>query len=122
MVILALVTGLVPGAAGVYLLRPALAERRARTEDGIELEWLWRGAEAELAAERAVVDDRLAAAIKTLPQTRLDINSACFSSSPTPGSRVMCVRSRTRSSASGPTASGCRANPPGGVRRSSASR
>ncbi len=79
MVILALVTGLVLGAAGVYLaVRPALAERRARTEDVIELERALAGAEAELAAERAVVDDRLAAAIKTLSADALDTNSARF--------------------------------------------
>ena len=79
MVILALVTGLVLGAAGVYLaVRPALAERRVRTEDVIELERALAGAEAELAAERAVVDDRLAAAIKTLSADALDINSARF--------------------------------------------
>ena len=79
MVILALVTGLVLGAAGVYLaVRPALAERRTRTEDVIELERALAGAEAELAAERAVVDDRLAAAIKTLSADALDTNSARF--------------------------------------------
>jgi len=79
MVIFALVTGLVLGAAGVYLaVRPALAERRARTEDVIELERALAGAEAELAAERAVVDDRLAAAIKTLSADALDTNSARF--------------------------------------------
>ena len=79
MVILALVTGLVLGAAGVYLaVRPALAERRTRTEDVVELERALAGAEAELAAERAVVDDRLAAAIKTLSADALDTNSARF--------------------------------------------
>ena len=79
MVIFALVTGIVLGAAGVYLaVRPALAERRTRTEDVIELERALAGAEAELAAERAVVDDRLAAAIKTLSADALDTNSARF--------------------------------------------
>ena len=79
MVILALITGLVLGAAGVYVaVRPALAERRTRTEDVIELERALAGAEAELAAERAVVDDRLAAAIKSLSADALDTNSARF--------------------------------------------
>ena len=79
MVILALITGLVLGAAGVYVVvRPALAERRTRTEDVIELERALAGAEAELTAERAVVDDRLAAAMKTLSADALDTNSARF--------------------------------------------
>ena len=39
MVILALITGLARGALGVYLaVRPALAERRRRTEEVIALE------------------------------------------------------------------------------------
>lgn len=79
MLILALITGLVLGAAGAYVaVRPALAERRTRTEDVIELERALAGAEAELAAERAVVDDRLAAAIKSLSADALDTNSARF--------------------------------------------
>ena len=79
MIIVALVTGLALGAVGVYLaVRPALTERRRRTEDVIALERALAGAEAELAAERAVVDDRLAAAIKTLSSEALDANSARF--------------------------------------------
>ncbi|MGH3066495.1 MAG: DNA recombination protein RmuC, partial [Gaiellaceae bacterium] len=79
MIIVALVTGLALGALGVYLaVRPALVERRRRTEDVIALERALAGAEAELAAERAVVDDRLAAAIKTLSSEALDANSARF--------------------------------------------
>ena len=79
MVILALITGLVLGAAGVYVaVRPAFADRRTRTEDVIDLERALAVAEAELAAERAVVDDRLAAAIKTLSADALDTNSARF--------------------------------------------
>jgi DNA recombination protein RmuC len=79
MVILALVTGLALGALGAYLaVRPALAERRRRTDEVIALERALAGAEAELAAERAVVDDRLAAAIKTLSSEALDANSARF--------------------------------------------
>lgn len=79
MVILALVTGLAIGALGAYFaVRPALAERRRRTDEVIALERALAGAEAELAAERAVVDDRLAAAIKTLSSEALDANSARF--------------------------------------------
>src|SRR3990172_12487413 len=79
MVIVALITGLALGAAGVYLaVRPALAERRRRTEDVIARERAGGGGEAERAAERAVVDDRLAAAIKTLSSEALDANSARF--------------------------------------------
>ena len=79
MVILALMTGLALGALGVFLaLRPALAERRRRTEEVIALERTLAGTEAELAAEKAVVDDRLAAAIKALSTEALDANSARF--------------------------------------------
>jgi len=79
MVLVALITGIALGAAGVYLAaRPALAERRRRTDEVIVLERALAGAEAELAAERAVVDNRLAAAIKTLSSEALDANSARF--------------------------------------------
>jgi DNA recombination protein RmuC len=79
MVILALVTGLALGALGAYFaVRPALIERSRRTDEVIALERALAGAEAELAAERAVVDDRLAAAIKTLSSEALDANSARF--------------------------------------------
>ena len=79
MVILALVTGLLLGALGAYFaVRPALIERRRRTDEVIALERALAGAEAELAAERAVVDERLAAAIKTLSSEALDANSARF--------------------------------------------
>jgi DNA recombination protein RmuC len=79
MVILALVLGTVAGALCVYLaLRPALAERRRRTDEVIELERALAGSEAALAAERSALDDRLEAAIKTLSAEALDANSARF--------------------------------------------
>jgi DNA recombination protein RmuC len=79
MVILALLTGLVVGAIGVLLVvRPALVERRRRTQEVIELQRLLAGAEAELAVERGAFDDRLAAAITNLSTQALDANSARF--------------------------------------------
>ncbi|MET0939712.1 MAG: DNA recombination protein RmuC, partial [Gaiellaceae bacterium] len=79
MVIIALIAGLLLGAVGVYLaVRPALAERRRRTEDVIALERALAGAEAELAAEKSVLDHRLEAAIKTLSADALDVSSARF--------------------------------------------
>ena len=51
MTIIALLIGLVAGAAGVlFLLRPALAERRARGERVLELERELAGATARLGA------------------------------------------------------------------------
>ena len=79
MIFVALFTGIALGAAGAYFVaRPALLERRRRTDEVIALERALAGVEAELAAERAVVDDRLAAAIKTLSSEALDANSARF--------------------------------------------
>lgn len=79
MILVALVIGIALGAAGAYLVaRPALAERRRRTDEVIALERALAGAEAELAAEKAAVDDRLAATIKTLSTEALDANSARF--------------------------------------------
>jgi DNA recombination protein RmuC len=79
MVIVALLTGITLGALGVFVaLRPALSERRRRIDEVIELERALAGTSAELAAERAVVDDRLAAAIKTLSSEALDANSTRF--------------------------------------------
>ena len=67
------------GALGVLLLvRPALVERRRRTQEVIELERTLAGAEAELAVERGAFDDRLASAIKNLSTEALDANSARF--------------------------------------------
>ncbi|MGH3077668.1 MAG: DNA recombination protein RmuC, partial [Gaiellaceae bacterium] len=79
MVIVALLIGLLVGALGVLLVvRPALVERRRRTQEVIELERALAGAEAELAVERGAFDDRVAAAIKTLSAEALDANSARF--------------------------------------------
>ncbi|GIU95393.1 MAG: hypothetical protein KatS3mg012_1850 [Gaiellaceae bacterium] len=79
MVIVALVIGLVVGALGVYVLvRPALAERRARTDEVIALRSELAAARAELEAERRAVDERLETAVKTLSIEALDANSARF--------------------------------------------
>jgi DNA recombination protein RmuC len=79
MVIAALVTGIAVGALAVYLaVRPSLLERRRRVEEVIELQRALAGTRAELAVERTAVDDRLAAAIKTLSAEALDANSARF--------------------------------------------
>jgi DNA recombination protein RmuC len=79
MVILALVTGIAVGALGVYLtVRPSLVERRRRIDEVIELQRALAGTSAELAVERTAVDDRLAAAIKTLSVEALDANSSRF--------------------------------------------
>ncbi len=79
MVILALLTGLAVGAIGaLLLLRPALVERRRRTQEVIELQRALAGAEAELSVERGAFDDRLAAAITNLSTQALDANSARF--------------------------------------------
>ncbi len=64
--------GIVAGALGAFLaLRPALVERRRSAREVIELR-------SELAAERSVLDERLAAAVKTLSSEALDANSARF--------------------------------------------
>ena len=79
MAIAALLAGPLVGALGVLLLvRPALVERRRRTQEVIELERALAGAEAELAVERGAFDDRLASAIKNLSTDALDANSARF--------------------------------------------
>lgn len=79
MVIVALLIGIAVGALGVLLvLRPALVERRRRTDEVIALERELAAAEATLEAERGALDDRLAAAIKSLSADALDANSARF--------------------------------------------
>jgi DNA recombination protein RmuC len=79
LVVLALALGAAAGSLGVYLaVRPALAERRRRMDDVIELERTLAEARAELSAERRALDDRLAAAIKALSTEALDANSARF--------------------------------------------
>jgi DNA recombination protein RmuC len=79
MVIVALVVGIVVGAAGLYLaVRPALLERRRRTDEVIALERALAGAEAELAVERGAFDERLASSIRAVSGEALDANSARF--------------------------------------------
>ncbi|HSF61069.1 MAG TPA: DNA recombination protein RmuC [Gaiellaceae bacterium] len=66
MVIVALIAGLLVGALGVYLaVRPALAERRRRTEDVIALERGLAAAEARLEVAEESSDERLHAAVKS---------------------------------------------------------
>jgi DNA recombination protein RmuC len=66
MVILALLTGLVVGALGVLLLvRPALVERRRRTQEVIELERELASAEARRELAEGAADGRLQAAVKS---------------------------------------------------------
>jgi DNA recombination protein RmuC len=78
-VVLAVILGAVVGAAGAYLaLRPALVERRRRTDEVIALERSLAATQAELMAERKALDGRLAAAIKSLSSEALDANSARF--------------------------------------------
>ena len=79
MVILALLTGIAVGALGVLLvLRPALVERRRRTDEVIALERMLAAAEASLEAERSVLDERLEATIRSLSTEALDQNTARF--------------------------------------------
>jgi DNA recombination protein RmuC len=78
-ILAALLLGLVAGALGVYLaLLPSLAERRRRIDEVIALRSELSAANAELAAEKRTVDERLGAAIKTLSMEALDANSARF--------------------------------------------
>ena len=66
MAIVALLIGLVAGAMGaLLLLRPALAERRARGERVLELERELAGATARLDASERSFDTRLAGAVRT---------------------------------------------------------
>ena len=79
MVILALLTGIAVGELGVLLvLRPALVERRRRTDEVIALERMLAAAEASLEAERSVLDERLEATIRSLSTEALDQNTARF--------------------------------------------
>jgi len=79
MVITALTLGIAVGALGVFLVvRPALAERRRRVDEVIELRSVLAETRAELNAERSVLDERLTAAVKTLSAEALDANSARF--------------------------------------------
>ena len=66
MVIAALLLGLLVGALGVLLLvRPALVERRRRTQEVIELERALAGAEARRELAEDAADERLQAAVKS---------------------------------------------------------
>ena len=66
MTIVALLIGLLVGALGVlFLLRPALAERRARGERVLELERDLAGANARLEAAERSFDTSLAEAVRT---------------------------------------------------------
>jgi DNA recombination protein RmuC len=79
MVILALVIGLLLGALGAFLaLRPALVERRQRAGEAVALRTELAAARAELDAERRILDERLAGAVKALSAEALDENSARF--------------------------------------------
>jgi DNA recombination protein RmuC len=79
MVVLALVLGLATGALSVYLaVRPALSDRRRRTSEVVDLQRELAETRAELAVERNALDDRLAAAIKTISTEALDANSSHF--------------------------------------------
>jgi DNA recombination protein RmuC len=79
MVILALVIGLLLGALGAFLaLRPALVERRQRASEAVALRTELAAARAKLDAERRILDERLAGAVKALSAEALDENSARF--------------------------------------------
>jgi DNA recombination protein RmuC len=76
-VIVALLIGIAVGAFGVLvLLRPALLERKRRTDQVIALERELAAVEAALDAERTVLDERLEAAVKALSTEALDQNTA----------------------------------------------
>ena len=79
MVIVALLTGLAVGAFAVLVaVRPALVERRRRTQEVIALERELAAREAELATERKSRDEWLASVMKTVSTEALDANSARF--------------------------------------------
>ena len=79
MVFTTLVAGLLLGAFAVYVvLRPTLADRRRRIGEMLDLERELAATRAELAVERASLDDRLAAAVRALSAEALDANSARF--------------------------------------------
>jgi DNA recombination protein RmuC len=79
MVAFALLTGIVLGALGVFVLvRPALVERRRRTDQVVALERELAETRAELTVERSALDDRLAAAITSISTQALDANTSRF--------------------------------------------
>ncbi|MGH3134842.1 MAG: DNA recombination protein RmuC, partial [Gaiellaceae bacterium] len=76
---LGLALGIAVGALTALLaVRPALLDRRRRAAEANELQSALAEARAELAAERSVLDERLAAAVKTLSAEALDANTARF--------------------------------------------
>jgi DNA recombination protein RmuC len=79
MVIAALLIGLAVGAFAVLVaVRPALVERRRRTQEVIALERELAARKAELATERDSRDEWLAGVMKTVSAEALDANSARF--------------------------------------------
>jgi DNA recombination protein RmuC len=79
MIAFALVIGIAIGAIAVFLaVRPALAERRRRTDEVVALERDLAEARAELTVERGALDERIAAAIASVSTQALDANSARF--------------------------------------------
>jgi DNA recombination protein RmuC len=79
MIAFALVIGIAIGAIAVFLaVRPALAERRRRTDEVVALECDLAEARAELTVERGALDERIAAAIASVSTQALDANSARF--------------------------------------------
>jgi DNA recombination protein RmuC len=79
MVIAALLIGLAVGAFAVLVaVRPALLERRRRTQEVIVLERELAATAAELAVERGSRDEWLAGVMKTVSSEALDANSARF--------------------------------------------
>ena len=79
MVIVALLIGLSVGAFAVLVaVRPALVERRRRTQEVSALERELAAKEAELATERNSREEWLASVVKTVSVQALDANSARF--------------------------------------------
>ncbi|HJR94200.1 MAG TPA: DNA recombination protein RmuC [Gaiellaceae bacterium] len=79
MVIVALLIGLAVGAFAVLVaVRPALVERRRRTQEVIALERELAAREAELATERDSREEWLAGVMKAVSAEALDANSARF--------------------------------------------
>jgi DNA recombination protein RmuC len=79
MVIVALLIGLAVGAFAVLVaVRPALVERRRRTQEVIALERELAARKAELATERNSRDEWLAGVMKTVSAEALDANSTRF--------------------------------------------
>ena len=79
MVVIALLIGLLVGSVGVLLaVRPALVERRRRTDQVIALEHELARIQAEAAAGERTLDERVSAAIARISTEALEANSARF--------------------------------------------